>query len=61
MSKSYSSAKLTALVTAGAIALFAPQQANAVEEDEEQKTKLLGESILYFEKARAIDPEIKEI
>ena len=31
MSKRYSSAKLTALVTAGSIALFAPQHANAVE------------------------------
>jgi Flp pilus assembly protein TadD len=37
------------------------KKANAVEEDEELKTELMSESIFYFEKAREIDPEIKEI
>jgi superkiller protein 3 len=37
------------------------KKANAVEEDEAQKNKLMEEAIFYFEKAKEIDPEIKEI
>jgi tetratricopeptide (TPR) repeat protein len=37
------------------------KQANAVEDDKAQKTKLMEEAIFYFEKAREIDPNIKEV
>jgi len=37
------------------------KKANAVEGDEAQKKKYWEESVLYFDKAREIDPEIKEI
>ncbi|MEE9118201.1 MAG: tetratricopeptide repeat protein, partial [Calditrichia bacterium] len=37
------------------------KKANAVEEDEAQKNKLMEEAIFYFEKAKEIDSEIKEV
>jgi len=37
------------------------KQANAVEDDEDQRKIYLEEAIFYFEKARELDPEIQEI
>ena len=37
------------------------KRANAVAEDKAQKDKLMDEAIIYFGKAKDIDPEIKEV
>jgi tetratricopeptide (TPR) repeat protein len=37
------------------------KRANSVEGDEAQKKKFMEEAVSYFEKAREIDPEIKEV
>jgi len=37
------------------------KQANSVENDEAKKNAVMEEAIFYFEKAREIDPEIKEV
>jgi len=37
------------------------KQANAIEEDKAKKDNLLDEAIIYFGKARDIDPDIKEV
>ena len=37
------------------------KHANSIEDDQEKKNAIMEEAIFYFEKAREIDPEIKEI